>query len=304
MTSLFPEIPPTLRALMAEVGPRWGTNPAAHVKLMVEQFSEVLKQAPKDGVTVRRNIAYGAHPRQYFDLFTPKDDAQLRPAVVFVHGGAFLDGHPNRSEEIYANVLHYFARHGTVGINMGYRLAGDAKFPGATQDIASVIAWVRGHAQEIGVDPSRIFLMGHSAGAAHAGSYAYDKRRQPASGPGIAGFIVVSGRVRVETLAENPNGHKVATYYETSDPEKLDDLSPVSHVRADSVPTFVAWGEYENPLLDLHCAELVYRLSAARRHSPPTLWLRGHNHASTIAHINTSEDDLGRAMLDFIANPR
>jgi len=117
-------------------------------------------------------------------------------------------------------------------------------------------------------------------------------------------LYVISGRVRVETLAENPNGHKVATYYETSDPEKLDDLSPVSHVRADSVPTFVAWGEYENPLLDLHCAELVYRLSAARRHSPPTLWLRGHNHASTIAHINTSEDDLGRAMLDFIANPR
>jgi acetyl esterase len=304
MDSRFPEIPPALRALMAEVGPRWGTNPAAHVKLMVEQFSTVLKQAPRDGTTVRRNIAYGAHPRQYFDLFTPDGKARPRPAVVFVHGGAFLDGHPNRSEEIYSNVLHYFARHGIAGINMGYRLAGDAKFPGATQDVASVIAWVRAHAHEIGVDPSRVFLMGHSAGAAHAGSYAYDKRHQPASGPGIAGFIVVSGRVRVETLAENPNGHKVATYYETSDPEKLDDLSPVNHVRADSVPTFVAWGEYENPLLDLHSAELVYRLSAARRHSPPTFWLRGHNHTSTIAHINTSEDDLGRAMLDFISNPR
>jgi acetyl esterase/lipase len=304
MDSRFPEIPPALRALMAEIGPRWGTNPAAHVKLMVEQFSAVLKQAPRDGITVRRNIAYGPHPRQYFDLFTPDGNAPPRPAVVFVHGGAFLDGHPNRSEEIYSNVLHYFARYGIAGINMGYRLAGDAKFPGATQDVASVIAWVRGHAHEIGVDPSRIFLMGHSAGAAHAGSYAYDKRQQPASGPGIAGFIVISGRVRVETLAENPNGHKVATYYETSDPEKLDDLSPVSHVRADSVPTFVAWGEYENPLLDLHSAELVYRLSAARRRSPPTFWLRGHNHTSTIAHINTSEDDLGRAMLDFISNPR
>ena len=81
-------------------------------------------------------------------------------------------------------------------------------------------------------------------------------------------------------------------------------LSPVSHVDANSVPTFVAWGEFENPLLDVHCAELVYRLATAKRRSPPTLWLRGHNHTSTIGHINTSEDELGRAMLDFIAAPR
>jgi acetyl esterase len=304
MNPKFPTIPDALRALMAEIGPRWGTNPAAHVKLMIDQFSEVLKRAPKDGVTVRSGIAYGPHPRQIIDLFSPDDRHTKRAAVVFVHGGAFLDGHPNRTEEIYSNVLHYFAWNGIVGVNAGYRLAGDAKYPGATEDIASVIKWVQEHADDIDVDASKIFLMGHSAGAAHAGSYAYDKRLQPASGPGIAGFIVVSGRVRAETLPENPNAHKVAAYYETADAAKLDDISPVSHVGADSVPTFVAWAEFENPLIDLHCAELVYRLAAAKRRSPPTFWLRGHNHTSTIGHINTAEDDLGRALLDFVANPR
>jgi acetyl esterase len=304
MKARFPEVPDALRALMAEIGPRWGTNPAAHVKLMVEQFSEVLKQAPKDDVTVRGSIAYGRHPRQVFDLFLPDGTKNGRAALVFVHGGAFLDGHPNRTEQIYSNVLRYFARHEIVGINAGYRLAGDAKYPGATEDIASVIEWIRTHADDIGVDASRIFLMGHSAGAAHAGSYAYDKRLQPASGPGIAGFIVVSGRVRAETLPENPNAHKVAAYYETTDAAKLDDVSPVSHVRADSVPTFVAWAEYENPLIDLHCVELVHRLAAAKRRSPPVFWLRGHNHTSAIGHFNTAEDDLGRALLEFVANPR
>jgi len=304
MNSKSPGIPDALRTLMAEIGPRWGTNPAAHVKLMVDQFSQVLKQAPEDGVTVRSGIAYGPHARQTIDLFTPSDSHNRRAAVVFVHGGAFLDGHPNRTKEIYSNVLRYFARNGVVGINVGYRLAGDVKYPGATEDIASVIKWVQEHADEIGVDASKIFLMGHSAGAAHAGSYAYNKRLQPASGPGIAGFIVVSGRVRVETLAENPNALKVAAYYETADAAMLDKISPVSHVGADSVPTFVAWAEFENPLLDLYCAELVYRLAAAKRRSPPTLWLRGHNHTSTVSHINTAEDDLGRALLEFIANPR
>ena len=152
MNSKFPEIPDALRALMAEIGPRWGTNPAAHVKLMVDQFSEVLRRAPKDGVTIRAGISYGPHLRQIFDLFTPDDGNTKRPAVVFVHGGAFLDGHPNRTEEIYSNVLHYFSRNGIVGANAGYRLAGDAKYPNATKDIATVIKWVREHADEIGVD--------------------------------------------------------------------------------------------------------------------------------------------------------
>jgi acetyl esterase/lipase len=304
MTPKFPKIPAELRALMAEVGPRWGTNPSGHVKLMVERFSEVLKHSPKDGVAVKRDIAYGEHPRQMFDVFLPDREGNARPAVIFVHGGAFLDGHRNRSDEIYANVLYYFARHGLVGVNIGYRLAGDGQYPAATQDVASVVKWTREHANEIDVDPSRIFLMGHSAGAAHAGSYAYDKGLQPSGGPGIAGFIVVSGRVRAENMSENPNAHKVVAYYGSSDPTRLDDVSPVSHVDANSVPTFVAWGEYENPLIDVHCSELVYRLSVAKRRSPPIVWLRGHNHTSTIGHINTAEDVLGRAMLDFIADPR
>ena len=302
MTSEYPEIPAELRALMAEIGPQW--SPRLHVKLMVERFSEVLKASPKDGMTVRRDIAYGDHPRQMIDVYLPADGKTSRPAVLFVHGGAFLDGHRNRSGQIYSNVTTYFARHGVVGINIGYRLADDTGYPGATQDIARVVEWTHAHAAEIGVDPSRIFLMGHSAGAAHAGSYAYDKRLQPAGGPAIAGFVAISGRVRAENLPENPNGHKVVTYYGTSDTDRLNDVSPVSHVTADSVPTFVAWSEYENPLIDLHCAELVYRLSAAKRRSPPVVWLRGHNHTSTIAHINTAEDVLGRAMLAFIADPR
>lgn len=302
MTSKLPDIPAELRALMAEIGPQW--EPSKHVKLMVDRFSDVLKLAPKDGISVMRNIAYGEHPRQMFDVFQPDANDKPRAAVLFVHGGAFLDGHRNRTEEVYANVLHFFARHGIVGINIGYRLAGDAQYPGATEDIAHVVAWVQAHAHEINIDPSRIFPMGHSAGAAHTGSYAYDKRLQPASGHGLAGFIVVSGRVRAETRPENPNAQKVVAYYGTSDAEKLNDVSPVSHVAADSVPTFVAWAEYENPLIDVHCAELVFRLAAAKKRSPPVMWLRGHNHTSTIGHFNTSEDALGRAILDFIADPR
>jgi len=299
-----PEIPATLRAAMAEIGPRWKINRSANIQSMIAQFSAVLREVPRDGISVRCDISYGPHPRQQFDLYSPETRATGRAALLFVHGGAFMDGHRNRTDSIYSNVPVYFARNDIVSINIGYRLGGDVGYPGATEDVGRVVEWTCANAKELGIDRDRIFLMGHSAGAAHAASYGYDKRRHPIAGPGLAGLIVLSGRVRAENRPDNPNAEKVVAYYGTSDASSLDDLSPVSHVGPTSVPTLVAWGEYENPLLDLHCAELVFRLAAAKNRSPPVVWLRGHNHTSTMAHIGTADDELGRAMLDFIADPR
>src|SRR5690349_7204043 len=166
-----PAIPQDLRDLMAEIGPQW--SPAMHVKLMLDRFSAVHRTGSKEGAAVRRDIAYGPHERHRLDIYLPDDGNQRRAAVLFAHGGAFLDGHRNRTDEIYANVLHFFARHGIVGINIGYRLADAARYPGATEDIASVAAWTHAHAAELGIASDRIFLMGHSAGAAHTGSFVY-----------------------------------------------------------------------------------------------------------------------------------
>jgi acetyl esterase/lipase len=299
----LPPIPAELRRLMAEVGPRWRDSVAKNVDLMIQQFSEVLKQSPRDGVTVHHDIGYGDHERHAFDVFLPETMETPPPVVLFVHGGAFVSGHRNRSEQIYSNVPVYLARRGIAGINIGYRLANHAGFPAATEDIAAVVAWAHAHAAEFGWDPSRIFLMGHSAGAAHAGSYAYDPRFRPAGGTGLAGMIVISGRVRIDNLPENPNAGKVEVYY-GSDAAKFDDYSPVAHIDANSLPTFVAWAEFENPLIDVYCAELVYRLAHAKRKAPPSMWLSGHNHTSSIGQIGTADDALGQAIVDFVRNPR
>jgi acetyl esterase/lipase len=299
----LPAIPDELRALMAQVGPRWRDSVTGNVDLMIKSFSEVLKHSPRDGVSVRNAIAYGEHERQALDVFRPEQPAGMPPVVLFVHGGAFVSGNRNRTEQIYSNVLYYLARHGIAGVNVGYRLANDTPFPGATQDIAAAVAWVHAHAAEYGWDAGRIFLMSHSAGAAHAGSYGYDPRFRPAGGTLLAGMIVVSGRVRVDNLAENPNARKVEAYYGT-DASKFDEYSPVSHIDRDSLPTFVAWAEFENPLIDVYCAELVYRLAQAKRKSPPAMWLAGHNHTSSIAQIGTSDDALGQAIVDFVRHPR
>lgn len=295
-------IPAELRALMAEIGPRWGAATSANVKRMVEEFTRVHRTLPRTGVHESRDLAYGPHPRQRLDVYAPNETGKNRAAVVFVHGGAFTEGDRNRSDEIYSNIGRYFARHGIVGINIGYRLAPEIQYPDGSRDVGTAIAWTRRNAPEFGIGPSRIFLMGHSAGAAHAATYAYERRLHPPGGRGIAGLIVVSGRVRVDNLGENPNAKRVEAYY-GGDPSAYDACSPVSHTDSESVPTLVAWSEFENPLLDVYCSELVHRLGLVRRRTPPVVWLKGHNHTSIVAHIGLDEDVLGAMLRGFIANP-
>lgn len=295
-----PAIPDDLLRLMAEVGPVWGTNVPAHVALMTHRFSEVLAGAPKLA-RVERDAAYGPHPRQVLDVYRPLAGRAL-PMVVFVHGGAFVDGVKDRTAEVYANVCWYLARHGVVAINMEYRLAPEFGFPAGADDVSLAVAWAAASAGRLDGDPGRVFVFGHSAGAAHAALFAYDRGRYPQAAAQVCGLIVVSGRVRTETLPDNPNAAKVAAYC-GPDPAGLEAASAVNFVDDAAPPTLIAIAEFENPLIDVHCAELFHRLAQAKRRAPPLLRLAGHNHTSIIAHLNTAEERLGREILAFIARP-
>ena len=109
-------LPATVVAELAKIGPIWKENIPAHAARMVELFSPLLARCPKGGVRVSRAVSYGPHARNLLDVFHPLQ-AQGAAAVLFVAGGGFVDGERNRSDEIYANVLYYFARHGIVGIS-------------------------------------------------------------------------------------------------------------------------------------------------------------------------------------------
>src|ERR1700754_2678675 len=99
-----PAIPPELRALMAEIGPRWSVNRPKNIETMIERFSDVLRPVPRDDVEATLNQPYGPHPRQEIDVYRPNRSTGKRAAVLFVHGGAFMDGHRNRTDMVYSNV--------------------------------------------------------------------------------------------------------------------------------------------------------------------------------------------------------
>jgi acetyl esterase/lipase len=282
-----------------EIGPRWGHDIQRHRDRVLEIYRPYLAKAPKEGVTVTRDVAYGSHPRQVLDVFRPQSGERM-PVVIFVHGGAFVRGNKDVNDEVYANVLYFFARNDCLGINAEYRLAPEVRYPDVSHDLGGAVSWARANAQRFGGDPQRIFFIGHSAGATHLATYVCDPHVRPTAGHGLRGIVLLSGRLRADARADNPNAAGVRAYY-GDDASRYEAVSPVSHAANLDIPVLIAIAEYENPLLDIYGAEFLHRISAIRGRAPRFIQMARHNHITMAAHFNTAEDTLGREILGFIA---
>jgi acetyl esterase/lipase len=97
-----------------------------------------------------------------FSLARPKPGHKA-PAVLFFYGGGFLFGDIRR----YQTQATHLALRGLVTILVDYRVKcrHGAVIMDEVADAKSAMRWVRGHANELGVDPSRIAAVGSSAGA-------------------------------------------------------------------------------------------------------------------------------------------
>jgi acetyl esterase/lipase len=67
---------------------------------------------------------------------------------------------------------------GAVVISVGYRRAPEHRFPAALDDAYAALTWAADHAAELGVDPERIAIGGHSAGGGLAAAVALRARDQ------------------------------------------------------------------------------------------------------------------------------
>ena len=126
------------------------------------------------GVGVSKDILYGDEPLQDLDIYYPKPLAQAMkaqstinssyPMVVFVHGGSWESG----NKEQYAFVGQSLAQAGYVTAVINYRKAPEHVYPDYVEDAAQAIAWSIENATSLHADPSRVAVMGHSAGAFNA----------------------------------------------------------------------------------------------------------------------------------------
>jgi acetyl esterase/lipase len=95
------------------------------------------------------------------DVYRLRDTGnEPKPTMVFIHGGAWKTG--KRSD--YLPYLIDYAQKGYVTATVSYRLSRVAKFPAAVQDVNCAVRWLKAHAEEFGIDPDRMVLIGGSAG--------------------------------------------------------------------------------------------------------------------------------------------
>ncbi|MFE1362505.1 alpha/beta hydrolase [Streptomyces harbinensis] len=101
-------------------------------------------------------------------------------ALVWLHGGGWVMGDLETDHHWAARIA---TASGAVVISVGYRLAPEHRFPAALDDACAVLAWAAEHAAELGADPARIAVGGHSAGANLAAAVALRTRDE--QGPPI-----------------------------------------------------------------------------------------------------------------------
>ncbi len=157
MRSLAPALLFALAAALVPVA--WsGTDPTA------DSGPNTRAMAP--AYSLLADIAYGSAPRQRFDVYLPTPPAPggKAPMIVMVHGGAWMVGRKN-SDGVVGNKVERWVRRGFVFVSVDYRMLPEADPLAQAQDVATALAAVQQQAPGWGADPSRLVLMGHSAGA-------------------------------------------------------------------------------------------------------------------------------------------
>lgn len=95
------------------------------------------------------------------DVYRP-DDQQVRPVIVWIHGGALIMGH---RESVMGRLRALAKERGYAIVSIDYRLAPETKLPEIISDIEAAFRWIaRDGARRFALDPNRIVVSGGSAG--------------------------------------------------------------------------------------------------------------------------------------------
>jgi acetyl esterase/lipase len=201
-------------------------------------------QFRNDKVSGGRDIAFGADPLQHLSFWAPSGRSNgPAPLVLFIHGGGWKRGDMENATG-KAKVAHYPGE-GYAFASVNYRLVPQATVEQQAADVANAVKWVIGHAGELGIDPRRIVLMGHSAGAHLVALVGTDPHYLDAVGLGedaIAGVIPIDGAAYdVPRQLQIGNSIMGQTYEQAfgTDPARQRALSPTFQAEAPNAPAFL-----------------------------------------------------------------
>lgn len=176
------------------------------------------------------DLRYGDRARQRLDFFPCGVSAA--PTLLYIHGGYWQAN----DKEPYA-----FLGEGLLpaGFNLAlveYTLAPEARMDAIVAEVRAAVGWLIEHARDLGADPRRVLVAGHSAGG-HLTAVAMDDAR-------VAGGLAISGIYDLEPIRLNYLNEKLRL-----DPAEAARNSPILHLPAQASPLVVTVGLGELPEL-------------------------------------------------------
>lgn len=188
-------------------------------------------------------LSYGDNPLQRLDFYKAKTDKIRAPLIVFVHGGGWKRG-DKRNATGSDKITHYTGR-GYHFASINYRLVPAASVEQQAADVAAALAHLSKNAVKMGIDPSRIVLMGHSAGAHLSALVGSDPKYLRAAGHDLgllAGVVPIDGAA-YDVPAQMADGAKIMqdTYADAfgTDPARQKALSPYWHADGPNAKAFL-----------------------------------------------------------------
>lgn len=270
--------------------------PAAIAPEVSQASDDLYRDVPRASAPgeILRDLRYGPHARHRLDLHLPAKPGSGRPLLLFVHGGGYVRGDKSQPGLFYYdNIGAWAASQGVVAAVMTYRLAPEHVWPSGAQDVAAAVEWLAANAEAHGADPGRIFLMGHSAGAAHAACYV--------AGHGGAGLAEerLSGCVLLSGTYDLVNGTANKVYF-GDDPARYAERSSIDALAQSSVPLLLGVAQADPPATHRQFVLVQQAFLGRGRPLPHLLHADGHNHYTIAHHLGTQDECVGRRILDFI----
>ncbi|MBL8386210.1 MAG: alpha/beta hydrolase [Burkholderiales bacterium] len=242
-----------------------------------------------ESVAVARDLAYGAHRLQRYDVYAPRD-ARDAAVLVFWHGGGWTNG--------YRAYTAFMAPHvtalGMVLVAPSYRLTPAHALPAACADALAVLADLKRRLPEWGGAPDRVFLSGHSAGGHLAALTALRAAEAERAGVArmIAGCLPISGILDLHDPAPAPGSLEERVYttvLRDCDPRLDTVLSPLYWTTGNRVPFALTYGERDSARA-IRSNRRIHAMLAAQG-APVTCEERpGRDHFATHTDLRRGDD--------------
>ncbi len=201
-------------------------------------------QIAADQASGGKEMTYGKEALQTLSFWAPATKADRPvPLILFVHGGGWKRG--DKTNATGKEKVAHFTAEGYAFASVNYRLVPDATIEQQATDVAGALAYVIDHATELNIDPTRIVIMGHSAGAQLVALVGTDPRYLAAVNldeRAIAGVVPIDGAAydvpKQLTIGARIMGETYEQAFGT-DPARQRALSPTFQAASPNAPSFL-----------------------------------------------------------------